>query len=79
VTGHRRLGDVLVAQGALTAAQLRTLLDLQASREEGWLRIGELAIVEGYITGTQLARALATADDRPSLATMPAAVTTPGR
>ncbi|MBW8766204.1 MAG: glycosyltransferase [Geodermatophilales bacterium] len=79
VTGHRRLGDVLVAQGALTAAQLRTLLDLQASREEGWLRIGELAIVEGYITGTQLARALAMADDRASLATTHAAVTTPGR
>lgn len=59
VLRNRRLGDVLVAQRALTTAQLRELLDLQATREAGWLRIGDLAVVEGYISQAQLTRALA--------------------
>jgi hypothetical protein len=44
--------------GALTAGQRRELLDLQAAREEGWIRLGELAVAEGYLTEEQLAEAL---------------------
>jgi hypothetical protein len=58
VLGNRRLGDALLATGALTSAQLRRLLDLQATREEGWLRLGELAVLEGFISESQLAEAL---------------------
>ena len=54
VLATRRLGDVLVAQGALTGAQLRELLDLQATRDAGWLRLGDLAVAEGLITPEQL-------------------------
>jgi cellulose synthase (UDP-forming) len=50
----RRLGEVLMAQGALTAGQLRELLDLQATRDAGWLRLGDLAVAEGAITPEQL-------------------------
>jgi hypothetical protein len=58
VLGNRRLGEALVAAGALTSAQLRDLLDRQALREEGWLRLGELAVLEGYITEAQLSAVL---------------------
>jgi cellulose synthase (UDP-forming) len=58
VLGNRRLGDALLAHGALTDRQLRELLDLQATREDGWLRLGELAVLEGYITESQLTEAL---------------------
>lgn len=58
VLGHRRVGEVLVAQGLLTPAQLRDLLDLQATRDEAWLRLGELAVLEGYLGPDQLADAL---------------------
>lgn len=61
----RRLGDVLVAQGALTARQLRALLDLQATREEGWLRLGDLAVLEGHIDLDQLAAGLKAAGRAP--------------
>ncbi|WP_231558539.1 glycosyltransferase family 2 protein [Modestobacter caceresii] len=64
VLGNRRLGDALVAQGALTPAQLRELLDLQATREAGWLRLGDLAVAEGYISTSQ--RASAAAQLRPT-------------
>jgi hypothetical protein len=62
VLANRRLGDVLVARGALTAGQRRALLDLQATREEGWIRLGDLAVAEGYLTEEQLTEAL---DRRP--------------
>ena len=54
VLRSRRLGELLVAQGALTRDQLRQLLDLQAMRDEGWLRLGDLAVAEGLITPEQL-------------------------
>ena len=41
-------------QGALSAGQLRELLDLQATRDAGWLRLGDLAVAEGVITTDQL-------------------------
>jgi hypothetical protein len=69
VLGNRRLGDVLVARGALTAAQRRTLLDLQAARKDGWIRLGELAMAEGYLTEAQLTEAL---DHRREAAEAPA-------
>ncbi|MGY2082557.1 glycosyltransferase family 2 protein [Blastococcus sp. SYSU DS0539] len=59
VVRHRRIGEVLVAQGLLTSAQLRDLLDLQATRDEAWTRLGDLAVAEGYVTQAQLAGALA--------------------
>ncbi len=43
-----------VAQGALTVDQLRELLDLQATRDAGWMRLGDLAVAEGLITPEQL-------------------------
>jgi hypothetical protein len=58
VLGNRRLGDALLATGALTNSQLRRLLDLQVTREEGWLRLGELAVLEGFITERQPTEAL---------------------
>jgi cellulose synthase (UDP-forming) len=64
VLRNRRLGDVLVASGALTNQQLRTLLDLQASREAAWVRLGELALEEGYIDPSQLAAALSVPESR---------------
>jgi hypothetical protein len=54
VLRSRRLGELLVAQGALTRDQLRQLLDLQAMRDEGWVRLGDLAVAEGLITPEQL-------------------------
>ncbi|TFV85880.1 glycosyltransferase [Blastococcus sp. CT_GayMR16] len=50
----RRLGELLVARGALTHAQLQQLLDLQATRDEGWMRLGDLAVAEGLISPQQL-------------------------
>ena len=58
VLGNRRVGDVLVARGVLTNRQLRELLDLQATREAGWLRLGDLAVDEGYVSAAQLTQAL---------------------
>jgi len=60
VLGNRRVGDVLVARGVLTNRQLRELLDLQATREGGWLRLGDLAVAEGYVSAAQLTQALTT-------------------
>ncbi|MPQ98472.1 glycosyltransferase [Modestobacter sp. I12A-02628] len=54
----RRIGDVLVEQGVLTVEQLRDLLDLQATRDASWLRLGDLAVAEGLVSRSQLAAAL---------------------
>jgi hypothetical protein len=69
VLRNRRLGDALVARGLLTNRQLRELLDLQASRDAGWLRLGELAVAEGYLSEAQLAAVLGPARPRPQLRT----------
>jgi cellulose synthase (UDP-forming) len=61
VLPNRRLGDVLVASGALTNRQLRELL---ASREVAWVRPGDLAVEEGYIELSQLAAALSLPESR---------------
>ena len=56
--GHRRLGELLVAEGLLTSAQLCELLDVQATSDEGWRRLGEIAISQGYLDAGRLAAAL---------------------
>lgn len=58
VVPARRIGEVLVAQGVLTPGQVRLLLDLQATREAGWLRLGDLAVAEGLVTPAQLTRGM---------------------
>ncbi|WP_091771363.1 glycosyltransferase family 2 protein [Blastococcus aurantiacus] len=58
VVPARRIGEVLVARGVITEGQLRHLLDLQATREEGWLPLGDLAIEEGLVTPAQLGRSM---------------------
>jgi hypothetical protein len=58
VLRSRRLGQVLVAQGVLTVEQLRQLLDLQATSDAAWMRLGDLAVAEGMITRAELAAGL---------------------
>lgn len=72
VVPGRRIGEVLVAQDLLTEDQLRHLLDLQAVREEGWLPLGDLAVLEGFVTPEQLGRGLLPAQPREDLEALPA-------
>jgi hypothetical protein len=58
VPAHRRIGEVLVARGLITDAQLRDLLDLQATGDGAWERLGDLAVRQGVITADQLRAAL---------------------
>lgn len=53
---RRRLGEILVAKGIVTQAQIA---DVLAKADGGRKRIGELLEAEGLITGEVLARALA--------------------
>lgn len=62
VPWQRRIGDVLVSDGLLSAAQLRELLDLQASLDGPWQRLGDLAVAKGYVTPDQIAQALHAAE-----------------
>jgi hypothetical protein len=55
---HRRVGEILVAEGLLTDRQLRDLLDLQATRDAGWVRLGDLAVANGYLSEGELTAAL---------------------
>jgi hypothetical protein len=66
VLRNRRLGDVLVARGVLTNRQLRDLLDLQATREAGWMRLGDLAVAEGFLSPADLAAVLTPAHFGPA-------------
>ena len=58
VVSSRRIGEVLVLQGAITRGQLRQLLDLQATADSEWMRLGDLALAEGMVTSAQLATGL---------------------
>ena len=49
VTAQRRIGERLLRQGHLTVAELENLLDLQATSEAAWQRLGDLAIEHGYV------------------------------
>ena len=54
VTG-RRVGQLLMAAGLLTEAQLADLLDLQVTTEGPWRRLGDLAVEAGHVTEAELA------------------------
>ncbi len=62
-TTRRRLGEVLVEHGAITAAQLEEVLEAQrtAQRERRRVRLGTLVVELGYATERQVASALASA------------------
>jgi hypothetical protein len=67
---HRRVGDILVRERLITPAQLRELLDMQATQDGPWQRLGDLAVARGYVTAREVERALRR---RPRLpATIPA-------
>jgi Glycosyl transferase family group 2 len=55
---RRRVGAGLVAGGVITQAQLDMLLDVQATSDGPWLRLGELAVELGLATPDQVAQAL---------------------
>lgn len=57
---RRKLGDFLVAEGALTAGQLRAALGEQSMRKRQGqpIQLGELLLENGVITPETLARAL---------------------
>ncbi|MDQ1746012.1 MAG: type pilus assembly protein PilB [Frankiaceae bacterium] len=60
---RRRLGEVLVEHGAITAEQLEAALEAQraAQRERRRVRLGTLVVELGYATDRQVASALAAA------------------
>jgi cellulose synthase (UDP-forming) len=58
VTTQRRIGTILRRQGLLTPDQLETLLDLQATSDGPWQRLGELAVQHGYVSAADLATAI---------------------
>ncbi len=72
VVRHRRVGELLVAQGALTNAQLRELLDLQVTSDAAWMRLGDLAVAEGYLTPAELVTVLGTTSQPPAKELQPA-------
>ena len=53
---RKRLGDILVAKGAITAARINEALARGDNRQK---RIGEILMAEGLITEEILARSLA--------------------
>jgi cellulose synthase (UDP-forming) len=57
VPQQRRIGEELVARGMLSTLQLRRLLDLQASVDTPWQRLGDLVVLEGLVTTEQVAQA----------------------
>ena len=59
VTAQRRIGERLVEQGLLSVRELAALLDLQATSDEAWQRLGDLAVQHGYVDAKQLAAATA--------------------
>ena len=44
----------LVKAGLISVQQLDELLDLQATSEEAWQRLGDLAVQHGYVNERQL-------------------------
>ncbi|MGA5303714.1 glycosyltransferase family 2 protein [Nucisporomicrobium flavum] len=54
VVPQRRIGRKLVRAGLISVQQLDDLLDLQATSEEAWQRLGDLAVQHGYVNEKQL-------------------------
>ncbi len=71
VLRSRRIGQVLVEHGLITANQLRQLLDLQATADRPWLRLGDLVVAEGMVSQDQLSAALHAANPSRSPAELP--------
>jgi hypothetical protein len=57
VTAQRRIGERLVARGLLSVRELEELLELQATSDLAWQRLGDLAVQQGYVDADQLAAA----------------------
>jgi cellulose synthase (UDP-forming) len=58
VTARRRIGQELIRRGLLTVQELEDLLDLQATSETAWQRLGDLAVQHGYVSAEQLTAAV---------------------
>ncbi|UQU63474.1 glycosyltransferase [Couchioplanes caeruleus] len=54
VVPQRRIGRKLVRAGLISVQQLDELLDLQATSEQAWQRLGDLAVQHGYVNEKQL-------------------------
>ncbi|MCA2213041.1 hypothetical protein [Jidongwangia harbinensis] len=54
VLAQRRIGHRLIRAGLISRKQLDELLDLQATSEEAWQRLGDLAVQHGYVSTHQL-------------------------
>jgi cellulose synthase/poly-beta-1,6-N-acetylglucosamine synthase-like glycosyltransferase len=55
---QRRIGEILIRQELLTSVQLDQLLDLQATTDRAWQRLGDLAVEHGYVSNGQLSAAI---------------------
>jgi hypothetical protein len=71
VTARRRVGQMLMAAGLLTEAQLGDLLDRQVITDGPWRRLGDLAVEAGYVTAAQLAEATGTTSGTPQRIPVP--------
>jgi cellulose synthase (UDP-forming) len=60
VTAQRRIGELLIRQGHLTLRELEELLDLQATSEAAWQRLGDLAVERGLVDAKHVTAALST-------------------
>ena len=49
---------MLIRQGLITAAQLRELLELKATQDRAWQRVGDLAVERAYVSADEIAAAL---------------------
>jgi hypothetical protein len=65
---------VLIRQVLITTAQLRELLELQATQDRAWQQVGDLAVERGYVSADEIAAALRAAPwiDVEALAVEPA-------
>lgn len=55
VATQRRVCEHLVREGLMTVQQLDDLLELQATSEDAWQRLGDLAVEQGYVDRGQIA------------------------
>ena len=58
VVARRRTGERTIQQGILSVQELEGLLELQATSDAAWQRLGDLAVQEGYVDADQLDAAL---------------------
>jgi cellulose synthase/poly-beta-1,6-N-acetylglucosamine synthase-like glycosyltransferase len=58
VPTQRRIGSILLRAGLLSSDQLDSLLDIQATSDGPWQRLGDLAVQHGYVSADQLTDAI---------------------